>query len=425
MKYILCFLFCILTISGLAFGQNLNYKKNSENVHINYSNEKLINKINEFEKKLQSVKDTVNSYTNTFNSQIESNYEKRLNLSATVIQNQDSFINRILWVFSILIGILAIFFTLISYFVIIKPSKELIEDTKKLKDDLQTNLKNEISVKLSELLNEQRANQIEEYLNNIMSNESYLRTNSFSFFAVNQQIKLTNEQINKIYTFLLSNESNDYKMEKGMLESLLSKQEHKNVEKYFRDALEKGLDQNESFINILKYFQFSGFENYLRLLVKAILSSSSPYKSYSLALTLLSQDKFSCNLVVNDQELNDKMEITDLISIFNLWGQMIKITDSYLYEKIKGYLFTCPCCGYKIFTEKPEIAIEQCRICKWKHYSEFDDPIFKIKTCNNGVSLKEAQENFNKIGVSFREALNHNLAKKENYEKDENFKRVE
>jgi len=60
--------------------------------------------------------------------------------------------------------------------------------------------------------------------------------------------------------------------------------------------------------------------------------------------------------------------------------------------------FTCPCCGYKTLKNKPPGTFEICKICFWEDdSSQFYNPDFKEGL--NEISLREAQQNFTKIGA--------------------------
>jgi methionyl-tRNA synthetase len=59
--------------------------------------------------------------------------------------------------------------------------------------------------------------------------------------------------------------------------------------------------------------------------------------------------------------------------------------------------FTCPCCGYKTFSE-PSGSYNICPVCYWE-----DDPVQLEHPSSeigaNRVSLKQAQQNFIEIGA--------------------------
>lgn len=61
--------------------------------------------------------------------------------------------------------------------------------------------------------------------------------------------------------------------------------------------------------------------------------------------------------------------------------------------------FTCPCCGYKTLEDKPPGTYHICKICFWEDDDiQYNDPDYEGGA--NDVSLRQAQENFRKLGVS-------------------------
>lgn len=66
--------------------------------------------------------------------------------------------------------------------------------------------------------------------------------------------------------------------------------------------------------------------------------------------------------------------------------------------------FTCPCCGYKILSEKQRGSHELCPVCFWEDDgTQFDDP--KLNGGANLVSLKQAQQNYIEFGASEKRFL--------------------
>ncbi len=67
-------------------------------------------------------------------------------------------------------------------------------------------------------------------------------------------------------------------------------------------------------------------------------------------------------------------------------------------------MFTCPCCGYDVFSEPPG-HYEICPICNW------EDDISQLKFVEtlgaNEVSLLQAQDNFKNFGASERHFISH------------------
>jgi rubredoxin len=61
--------------------------------------------------------------------------------------------------------------------------------------------------------------------------------------------------------------------------------------------------------------------------------------------------------------------------------------------------FTCPCCGYRTLDEKPPGTCGICPICYWEDDPvQYDDPDYEGGA--NAVSLRQAQQNFLRSGVS-------------------------
>ncbi len=76
--------------------------------------------------------------------------------------------------------------------------------------------------------------------------------------------------------------------------------------------------------------------------------------------------------------------------------------------KKKKKKYSCPCCGYKVFEHPPpgnDFSI--CPICFWE-----DDPIIGFDEPNyvggcNGVSLVEAQSNFEEFGACRKDMVSN------------------
>jgi hypothetical protein len=60
--------------------------------------------------------------------------------------------------------------------------------------------------------------------------------------------------------------------------------------------------------------------------------------------------------------------------------------------------YTCPCCGHKTFSEKPDGTYEICPVCFWEDDPiQMNDPDYAGGA--NKVSLKQGQKNFQKFGA--------------------------
>ncbi len=55
--------------------------------------------------------------------------------------------------------------------------------------------------------------------------------------------------------------------------------------------------------------------------------------------------------------------------------------------------FSCPCCGFYTFSEKPPGTYMICPVCYWEDDQlQFEDPFFEGGA--NSVSLEQAKKNF-------------------------------
>ncbi|MCT4776691.1 MULTISPECIES: CPCC family cysteine-rich protein [Exiguobacterium] len=61
--------------------------------------------------------------------------------------------------------------------------------------------------------------------------------------------------------------------------------------------------------------------------------------------------------------------------------------------------YTCPCCGYQTLNEEPPGTYDICGICFWEDDGvQFRDPDYEGGA--NTVSLRQAQQNYIRFGVS-------------------------
>lgn len=61
--------------------------------------------------------------------------------------------------------------------------------------------------------------------------------------------------------------------------------------------------------------------------------------------------------------------------------------------------YTCPCCGYQTLNEDPPGTYDICGICFWEDDGvQFRDPDYEGGA--NTVSLRQAQQNYIRFGVS-------------------------
>lgn len=67
-------------------------------------------------------------------------------------------------------------------------------------------------------------------------------------------------------------------------------------------------------------------------------------------------------------------------------------------DSVKVKMYPFPCCGYKTLDEEPPGTYDICHICFWEDDpAQFDHPAFGGGA--NGVSLIEAQKNFEEFGA--------------------------
>lgn len=68
--------------------------------------------------------------------------------------------------------------------------------------------------------------------------------------------------------------------------------------------------------------------------------------------------------------------------------------------------YPCPCCGYKTLDEKPPGTFQICEVCFWEDDNIQFENLDVIGGAND-VSLRQAQENFNKFGACTEDAKNY------------------
>jgi methionyl-tRNA synthetase len=86
--------------------------------------------------------------------------------------------------------------------------------------------------------------------------------------------------------------------------------------------------------------------------------------------------------------------------------------------------YSCLCCGYKTFIEKPEGNYDICEVCFWENDPiQLDNPNYKGGA--NKVSLKEGQKNFLKFGACEKEMIKNVRITNPDEERDKNWKPYE
>jgi len=69
-----------------------------------------------------------------------------------------------------------------------------------------------------------------------------------------------------------------------------------------------------------------------------------------------------------------------------------------MMESIHNIGFACPCCGFLTLDEQPPGSYNICPVCFWEDDPlQFDDPEYPGGA--NRVTLRQARENFTKIGA--------------------------
>lgn len=85
--------------------------------------------------------------------------------------------------------------------------------------------------------------------------------------------------------------------------------------------------------------------------------------------------------------------------------------------------YPCPCCGYLIYDEEPGGSYDICPICFWEDDPvQFSEPNYEGGA--NGVSLREAQKNFEKIGAKGKRILKHARKPRKDEIRDPNWKPI-
>lgn len=139
----------------------------------------------------------------------------------------------------------------------------------------------------------------------------------------------------------------------------------------------------------------------IRLLATDILSETDDVK-----INQLARDIFH---LVSDlgypDYLNDWVELSDMQDRLQYDSVRPSYSERDVVRKIKEAArittmkYTCPCCGYKTLDEEPPGTYEICLLCFWEDDPlPFDDPDYVGGA--NGISLRQAQKNVMRFGVS-------------------------
>jgi hypothetical protein len=93
-------------------------------------------------------------------------------------------------------------------------------------------------------------------------------------------------------------------------------------------------------------------------------------------------------------------------------------------ENIITDKITCPCCGYKTFSEKHYGSHDICPVCFWEDDPiQYDDPDYEGGA--NKVSLKQGQRNFIKFGACEKEMIKNVRKPTKEEQRDDNWKILE
>ncbi|MDR0969552.1 MAG: hypothetical protein LBM67_03320 [Lentimicrobiaceae bacterium] len=83
--------------------------------------------------------------------------------------------------------------------------------------------------------------------------------------------------------------------------------------------------------------------------------------------------------------------------------------------------FFCPCCGYDTLNEEPPGTALICPICFWEDdYEQYNNP--DRKRGANTVSLRQAKQNFQRIGAISAEFCDLVIEPDETYKRNPNWK---
>ena len=75
-------------------------------------------------------------------------------------------------------------------------------------------------------------------------------------------------------------------------------------------------------------------------------------------------------------------------------------------------LHQCPCCDYFTLEEPPQKS-DVCPVCFWEDDGEYLDRPDLESSQNNGLTLREARENFRNVGACEVEMVEHVLPESE------------
>lgn len=120
---------------------------------------------------------------------------------------------------------------------------------------------------------------------------------------------------------------------------------------------------------------------------------------------------------VEISDMQDRLQYDKLRPPYSAHDIIEKIQEAARMATMK---YTCPCCGYKTLDEQPTGTYEICLLCFWEDCPvQFEDANYVGGA--NGISLREAQQNVVRFGVSEESYIDRGDKRKE-FEKDPNWR---
>lgn len=258
-----------------------------------------------------------------------------INEKNNVINQMLSVFNTAIVVISALIVLLSLFIVIFNYYFLIKPTEKLDTKIKEFDENIKeigSQVERDLNKKFLEYMKNKQNSDIEQALENITSNNQSTRSMASVYFMVNQDIKLNDLQVLNVYNFLkdFSGSAMDRIQVKNSLEMLLSKQDSKYCEIYFRKVLNSEPLDTSSLFNALKYFEYSDYTNYLKDIKLSVLNSNNQFEKLKTLISSLPMisEKFTLDLISDEQFTNEFNE-NQLKEISNLLEHNPILTDEF------------------------------------------------------------------------------------------------
>lgn len=218
--------------------------------------------------------------------------EHRLESASEIIRWQDAQINTIQLFLIGVSAFIAIFIPVFTYIFAIKPAKEA---TEKLK------------IKFLEFLEGYETKQIEQAIENLKSNDKYLRQSASLYLSLKQYFPFEDRHLFKIQKMLSDPQIED--STKGVLALLLSNRKSEYADEYFSKLMRGEVQQDTSVYYALKYFATAGITDYLEIMAEYILNSKDPYNRYiNCASTIAQISKEALLQLVNNENINKNLK---------------------------------------------------------------------------------------------------------------------